>query len=97
MKTGKFEEDFPVLVEGKELEEMLICPSNQDVYNVKRVLYCPVRTLCNADIVRSKRIDSSDIERVFDLIQLAGFGNVIKTKSLSNRNKGVKEFIDAYY
>jgi hypothetical protein len=73
----------------RDLEESVLCPSNADVLNVKRILYCPGNTLTASDLVRGRRLQSSLIERTFDLIKLAGLGTVSTLVSKSNRNKGV--------
>ncbi len=90
MKNGNFEQEASSpLVPERELEEILICPNNVDIYNVKRVLYCPGRSLKNSDLIRGRRLEASDIAKTMELIGMAGFGLVTKTSSTSNRNKGV--------
>lgn len=70
------------------MEEDIICPSEETIYNVKRILYLQGESLTTADIIRSKRIPKSKIEKIFNVISEAGFGVVSEMISSSNRNKG---------
>jgi hypothetical protein len=53
-KTGKFTDKPEGVLKVKNLGEVIIYPSNQDIFNVKRVLYCPGRSLTYSDIVKAR-------------------------------------------